>query len=270
MHTHTSSIDWERLMKRLVPFFALVLLTGIVPVSAQTATPEAPTVVQGVIRDVAEVTQTLGIFTVVILVTLFIIVGVVGVLLVAAWKGLSPLLSTLQNLLASRDRLQQESEAKDLRDSATYAKMAEALKDTAVALKQNTEFTGKLAAAMNDFATKKETESIFNATVTAVTEHADGALKPIAAQIDSVISLLTADREEHTARSNALDGKVDALDGKVDEAIRELRQLKTAILKGDTNPLDPSKVPDTDPTPSAPNAAADVWQGDHPEKHEGD
>lgn len=243
-------------MKRLVLFFALVLLTGIVPVYAQTATPNAPNIPSSVVRDVAEATQTLGVMTVVILVALAVLVGIVVFFIIGALRVSAPLLTTIQKLIASRDDLQRETDEKERRQDEYRAQTAQSMKLAAEAQERTVN-------VLLNLETRKEAQDGRKTAVETITEHTDGALKPLAEQIDGIIKLLVADQQEQARRANALDGKVD-------EAIRELRQLKTAILKGDTNPLDPSKVPDTDPATPAPNAAADVWQGDHPEKHEGD
>lgn len=246
-------------MKRLtLTFFPLVLLALNVPVYAQTATPPAPTgSAQAIVSDVIEATQTLGILTVVVLVALGILACIVVIVLVLAWKGLSPLLGTIRSLNTAREDLQEQ----------LFKRLEAGDKERA----RTAEINERTVNTLTTLETKAEAQDGRKSAVQAIIEHTDGALKPIAEQIDSVIQLLTTDRREHAERANGLDGRVDKLDGKVDEAIRELRQLKTAILKGDTDKLPPLPEGFTDPAPPAPNAAADVWQGDHPaEKHEGD
>lgn len=96
---------------------------------------------------------------------------------------------------------------------------------------------------------------------------------------------LTAERDQLRTDLNSAQDRIRELESQViqlksevetEKRVRETVQPIIDLLQraiphtGDTGKLKPETVPDTDPTTPAPNAAADVWQGDHPEKHEGD
>ena len=98
----------------------------------------------------------------------------------------------------------------------------------------------RLSAQQSEFSTRKEDDHRTDGAVDLINQHTDEKTEPLVEAVDNILKLLTADKATRDKR----DGNFDQ---KLDEAIRELRQLKTAVMKGGTGELDPALVPDTDP-----------------------
>jgi len=101
----------------------------------------------------------------------------------------------------------------------------------------------RLSANMNEFSTRKDDKERTDGAVEKINRHTDETAEPIVKAVDNILKLLTDDKAARDKRDGDFDQKLD-------EAIRELRQLKNAVLKGDTGPLDPAKVP-ADPAAGA-------------------
>lgn len=139
----------------------------------------------------------------------FVILAII--LLAFLWKVAPPLFKLLA------DAAERERQAGELR-----LRLAESLE--------------RITANMNDYSTRKEDATRTDGAVEAINRHTDDAVDPLAKKADDIIKLLSDAADEREKRENARDAKLD-------EAIREMRELKNAVLKGDTGELNPAKVP---------------------------
>lgn len=209
---------------------ASLLLLAVTPVYAQPTTPQPTT--GTVISEVAGATQTLGILTVVILFVLAVLAGIVVFFVVVAWRLGIPLVGAIQK---ATEAAQKATDARDELQDKLFERLESGDRERAV----TADINRGTVKALGDMETKTEAKQGRDGAVDSINKHTDEALKPIAKDIERIIKKLDDDQDARTKRETARDEKVD-------EAIKELRQLKEAILKG-TGELDPRKVPDTPP-----------------------
>lgn len=222
---------------RLLPFFAVLLLTGIVPVYAETATPSAPlppSVVQGVIQDVAEVTETLGILTVVVLTALGILAVIVIIVLLVAWKGLSPLLGTIKSLNDARGDLQEQ----------LFKRLESGDKERA----RTAEINERTVNTLSEIETRKEAEAARTDAVTAINQHTDSAVNPIKEAADKTLTTISEiEQQLRTIATTAVTKEeFSAAICKVQESMESLRKVVEATLLVDLTPPALADAPSSD------------------------
>lgn len=214
-------IEGDRMKALVILVFSLVLICS--PVAAQPVTPAPDPPASSEWRILQELVQAVqGISasdnstenSSAILIAVGFALLIIAVL-VFFWKVAPPLLKQLA------DAGERERQNNELR-----VRWAESLE--------------RLSANMNEFSTRTDDKTRTDSAVEQVNKHTDAAEAPIVKAVDNILKLLTDDKAARDQRDNGFDKKLD-------EAIRELRQLKTAVMKGDTGPLDETKVPATDP-----------------------
>lgn len=220
-------------MLRFLTVGLAVLLLSVAPVMAQTPTPTQSTT-SGIVRDLSESAERFGAMTV-------FAFAVVVLLIIAAWRGLSPLLDTIKNLNEDRARLQDELfrrlEAGD-RERAKTAEVNE-----------------RVATILSDLETKKDAQAARNTAVDALKQHTttDGdktreLLKPIERKLDDVLSIL-ADKDGTRA------AREDDLKQKLDKATVELSQLRerVSVQLNDSGEVTPLPAPTETPIAPGPS-----------------
>lgn len=223
----------------------LACFVRISPVAAQT-TPNPTTLVQ----EVSEATQTLGILTVVILVVLGILAVIVVIVLVVAAKGLSPLLNTIRTLNDARGDLQDQ----------LFKRLEAGDKERA----KTAEINERTVSALNERETKTEAEARSDAAVTAINTHTDGArdtTRREIAELRKKVSTVIQSLERVEKRLGGSDGD-DTADLSLSAAFHMLKHIERRLDQLGTGPLDPAKVPDTDPAAGSTQKEPDPWQTD--------
>lgn len=240
----------RRTLRRILLCFLLACFVSITPVTAQTPTgPTATTLVQ----EVSEATQTLGILTVVVLVVLGILAAIVVIVLVVAAKGLQPLLNTIKSLNDAREDLQGE----------LFKRLEAGDKER----QKTAEINERTVSALNERETKTEAEARSDAAVTAINTHTDGAhdtTRREIAELRKEVSTVIQSLERVEKRLGGGEGD-DTADLSLSAAFHMLKHIERRLDQLGTGPLDPSRVPDTDPTAGSTPKEPDVWSGDHPE-----
>lgn len=195
MHTHTSSIDWERLMKRLTPtFFALVLLTSIVPVYAQTATPSAPSgdAVARAADALTDSVERIGINAFVPAVVSLIALVIVLVLLLVVYRyGAKPFLDNTQAERVARQEERQERLEAQRELSALRERQAAAEERRIAAQERQAELEEKMVARLKELEPADEAKQGRKDAVTEIDTHIDGAIKPVKEAAEKMVTTIS-------------------------------------------------------------------------------
>jgi hypothetical protein len=225
----------------------LACFVRIAPAAAQSVTP--PTAEADVIaeRVAAAVQQVGGTSNAIQLI-------VVGIVLVVAWKGLSPLLATIKSLNDARDELQGE----------LFKRLEAGDKERA----KTAEINERTVSALNERETKQEAEARSDAAVVRINTHTDSAhdvTRKEIAELRKEVSTVIHSLERVEKRLGGGDGD-DTADLSLSAAFHMLKHIERRLDQLGTGPLDPAKVPAEPPAPSGVRAAAepDIWSGDHP------
>lgn len=221
------------------------------------AQPDVGDTAGDVLEVATESAQTIGAAaTVAVIVSVIVLVIVVGGaigLVVFIWKGgLKPLFGLIdkanQKADAADKRADDEREAREasekrLTEYRERQAAAELVK--ADALERQVAASEKLAERMSKIETSEQAKQGRDDAVQQVNKHTDDTVEPIVKAVDNILKLLTDDKAVRDKRDGDFDKKLD-------EAIRELRQLKNAVMKGDTGELNPDAVPTEDPSSKSP------------------
>lgn len=245
---------------RALPLLLLLCVLSVAPAYGQPVTPTPPNATT-FITEVAETTQALGILTVVVLVVLGVLAVIVLIVLAVAWKGLSPLLSTIKTLNDARDDLQEQLFNRLEKGDIERATTAAINRETVNALKERE--------------TKTEAQTRSDAAVGQINEHTDIAQRETQRLMAEFEGRLNKALEQLGEATRSIDNRLGAVDDtiriKLEDVRGELNAIKHSVeqAKIDTDKLDPSKVPDIDPAEAARHAdiapkPPSVWDGDHP------
>lgn len=227
--------------RTFISVLLLACFVSIAPAAAQPVTP--PTAGADVIADrvALDVQQVGGTSNAIQLI-------VVGIVLVVAWKGLSPLLATIKSLNDARDELQGELfkrlEAGD-RERARTAEINE-----------------RTVSALNERETKQEAEARSDAAVVRITAHTDSAhevTRKEIAELRKEVSTVIHSLERVEKRLGGGDGD-DTADLSLSAAFHMLKHIERRLDQLGTGPLDPAKLPAEPPAPKH----TDVWAQDNP------
>lgn len=216
-------------MLRHLTVMLMTVFLSVAPVMAQTPTPTPTTSTSGIVRDLSESAERFGAMTVLAFAVIFLLV-------VAAWRGLAPMLGTIKSLNEARDKLQDELfkrlEAGDEERSRT-AKLNE-----------------RTANILSDLETKQDAQAGRQDAVEAINAHTDTAyekvrdrLQAIEHKLERVINMLEEEEKKQIQRDETISLTLTT-------ASRELIELRSEVktLK-DTSEPDPLSAP---PTPEAP------------------
>jgi hypothetical protein len=217
MYTHDRKTYREHAMRlTALCFFALALLTGGVPVSAQQGTPVPPaSSAQAIVSDVIEATQTLGILTVVVLVALGILAAIVVIVLVIAWKGISPLLSTIKSLNDAREDLQSE----------LFKRLEAGDKERA----KTAEINERTVNTLTTFETRTEAQAARSTAVEQITAHTENAVQPIKEAADKTLTTIT--EVERQLKTLATKAELQEAIRPIQESMEKLREtIETQLI----------------------------------------
>lgn len=232
-------------MKRTMPRLALVVSVLTFCLAASPVVAQTPTPSGSVISEVANAAQTLGVVSVIAVVAVFILLVAVSALFVGVYRLGKPLVDTTTSANARNDTLTQElsrtneaSRRAGKRNLAIQARMADTLRRT-----------GDILSALE---TASQAAEGRNSAVKTITDHVDTVIKPVDGKLDTVVQTLE-EVKASMVTSKRLDDIVNPLIKRIDDAltsIRDLQQNGVIVSKGDTGPLDGSKVPDAPPVNS--------------------
>lgn len=192
---------------------ALILLSMmliVAPVAAQQATP-APSG-QTLVGEVVDATQTLGILTVVILAVLGILAAVVLIVVLIAWRGLSPLLGTIKSLNTAREDLQ--------------AQLFERLESGDKERARTAEINERTVSRLGEIETRTEAQQSRQTAVEEINTHTDEAVKPIVRASDDTLSELRELREQFKTliTKKQFDGAMTGMTDRLDKIITEMER----------------------------------------------
>lgn len=202
-------------MRRIVATIILCTIFFTAPIYAQMP-PQATPNATGAVRDLSEAAQALGTSNVVLIIIVIIGLGLVGLMIIVAARGLTPMIKTIGDLNEARSELQSQLMSRLEKGDATAAKTADI----------NERTVGVLGTLM----TKVQAEDSVKAIQTTVTEARDKTISEIQSvgkTLDTAILIL---EKEQTNRS-----KRDDLDATQDVTLAliaaELKAVKETLIR---------------------------------------
>ena len=179
-------------------------------------------------------------------------------LVVVVWIARGGLVPIWQTITAERQRANQAEQSETRMQLAVVDQERRA-----------DEYRSKTAQAMQATAQSQERMANILSTV----ETSDQASRGRQTAVATITTHVTNDGNLTRNDMKRLEGKLDRAlawmekgdDPDIAAARQEIIEAREEVVKmGDTGPLDPSKVPDTDPAADSTLKEPDPWQGDHP------
>lgn len=200
----------------------LSLMLTVAPVYGQS-TPVAPVTPQSVIGEVSEAAQTLGTLNVVLLAVVGIMVVVVLIVLAVAYRGLSPLLSTIKSLNSAREDLQEQ----------LFKRLEAGDRDRAM----TADINQRTVAQLGKIETREQAVESRQLAVAEINTHTDEAVKPIDGKLQQVATTLE-ELKRDVVTKQVLDDAINPLVAKIDAALQVIHDLQQ-----------PDPVPGESPAP---------------------
>lgn len=208
-------------------FILLSLMLIVAPVTAQEPTPGA-SISTPIIRDVAQVTETLGTLTVVILAALAVLILIVVFFVVVVWKLGMPLVTTVQRLIDARDRRDQDEDAREQMQLSIRERQADLLERQAALLERSVAAAERYEALLENIESRDEAQEGRGKAIAAITsninQHTAAKLKPVEDNVRSAVDELKAlkERVDTLVTRSQFDGAVSEIKDQLAKVIAEL------------------------------------------------
>lgn len=238
---------------KVVPTLLILLLAFSVPVYGQ-ATPQTPT---GFVQDMTQMVSTLGPLVVVLVALVILSLGVVVLLIIAAARGLAPLLGTVKFLtdaLSDERRARETTQQRADQDRLDYASQAAAggvvRQQQADTLKQIAEINERSLTLVSGLETRHEAAEARTIQSKVITDHSDDnvkavntftetAMKPIDEKLGQLIKDIETIRDTALTKAQ-LDDAVSPLTTKLDDVIQTLHEIQLERTEDELTPDAPA------------------------------